>query len=136
MSAGGLARAYVNGSPAETTMPQGSAMNDHSEQPGPPDLGGRAQMRFEATIHPGDAAEVDASRVADFDLDRVPDPGGEVRALLSLDDVYRLLEAGFEVRLQRALPRRPLNPELIADDREVQGWFEERARGVGRTGPG
>jgi hypothetical protein len=111
-------------------------MNDDSEQPGPPDSGGRAPVRFEATIYPGDAGEVRASRVAAFDLDRVPDPGGAVRALLSLGDVYRLLEAGFEVRLQRALPRRPLNPELIADDRDVQAWFEERARGVGRTGPG
>jgi hypothetical protein len=110
-------------------------MDDHSEQVGPSDSGGQVQVRFEATIYPGDAGEVSAARVAAFDLDRIPDPGGQVRALLSLGDVYRLLEAGFEVRLQRALPRRPLNPELIADDRAVQAWFEERARSVGRTGP-
>jgi hypothetical protein len=111
-------------------------MNDHYQQPGSPDSGEGAPVRFEATIHTGDAGEVSASRLAAFDLDRVPDPGGEVRALLSLGDIYRLLEAGFEVRLQRALPRRPLNPELIAEDRDVQAWFEERARSVGRTGSG
>lgn len=111
-------------------------MNDHSEQAEPSDSGGQAQVRFEATIYPGDTDEVTASRVGAFDLDRVPDPGGQVRALLSLGDIYRLLEAGFEVRLQRALPLRPLDPELIADDRDVQAWFEERARSVGRTEPG
>jgi hypothetical protein len=111
-------------------------VNNQFQQPRPPDSGGRAQMRFEATIYPGDAGDITAPRVSALDLDRVPDPSGEVRVLLNLDDLYRLLEEGFEVRLHRAVPLRPLDPELIADDRDVQAWFEERTRGVGQTGSG
>jgi hypothetical protein len=92
-------------------------------------------VRFEATLHaverpdrPGDQAGLAA--VDDFDLDRIPDPEGGVRLIVSLDEVVRLLDAGFEVHLTRTLVPQPLDPALIADDDTARAWFDERIRPV------
>jgi hypothetical protein len=87
--------------------------------------------RFEATIHPGDA-DVPLGRVADLDLDRVPDPQGGVRLLVTIDEVVALLERGYEVRLHRLAHAEPLGPELRGDDDAAIAWLEERVRGIPR----
>jgi hypothetical protein len=91
------------------------------------------RIRFEATVHAGERAEADLARVADVDVDRVPDPGGEIRVLVDAAECVRLLEQGFEVRLHRALPVRPLDSQLMMDDNGVQAWFEERISLAGGT---
>ena len=94
---------------------------------------GYGRMRFEATLHLVDA-EVDPGamlvRISDLDLDRVPDPEGRIRVLVNPDECARLLDQGFEVRLQRAVPVRALDPKLIADDDAVRAWFETRIAGL------
>lgn len=99
-----------------------------------PTSGERHAVRFEATVHPGEAGLGFAAmteRVADLDVDRIPDPGGEVRLLVDADECVRLLEQGFEVRLRRSVPVRPLDPGLVASDDEVQTWFDTRIRETG-----
>jgi hypothetical protein len=96
---------------------------------------GRAAYRFEATVHPGDRAK-DLERVADLDLDRIPDPDGQVRLLLTVDDSVRLLEDGYEVRLHRVLPVRPLEQELVESDEAARAWLEERMKGLDRAEEG
>ena len=88
--------------------------------------------RFEATILPG-AQAVPLARVADLDLDRIPDPAGEVRVLISAEDAERLLEQGFEVRLLRAHAVRPLDPALISDDAAVAAWLDAQTAGIERA---
>jgi hypothetical protein len=90
-----------------------------------------AAMRFEATIHPGEAG-LSLERVADLDLDRVPDPEGGVRMVLTPDDAAQLLAKGYEVRLLRALPVRPLDPALVLDDDSARAWLDEQTRGIER----
>lgn len=90
----------------------------------------RRANRFEATVHVV-ANDADLERVADLDVDRVPDPEGGVRVLVDADECARLIDGGFEVRLQRAVPVRPLDPSLVAGDDEVRAWFEERVREAG-----
>lgn len=92
----------------------------------------RAQLRFEATVHPGEAPGVAMAHVADLDLDRLPDADGEVRVIVDPVECTRLLEEGFEVRLHRSVPVRPLDRDLIADDEGVRAWLEER---IGPAGP-
>lgn len=94
---------------------------------------GRAAVRFEATVHrrPGVVAATAAveQRAAELDLDRVPDAAGELRVLLTPDDMARLTAQGFEVRVQQTLPVRPLDPGLVADDAAVRAWFDTTVRG-------
>jgi hypothetical protein len=89
--------------------------------------------RFEATILPG-AQALSLARVADLDLDRIPDPDGEVRVLITAEDAERLLEQGFEVRLLRAHAVRPLDPALISQDADVQAWLDAQTAGIDRAG--
>jgi hypothetical protein len=91
-------------------------------------------LRFEATVHAADARDLDG--VADLDLDRVPDPDGGVRVLVDLTGCARLVRAGFEVRLLRALPRRGIDPALVMDDDSARGWLDDRVRATGRAVPG
>jgi hypothetical protein len=88
-------------------------------------------LRFEATVHPGDA-DVPLGRVAELDLDRVPDPQGGVRVLVTTDEVVSLLERGYEVRLQRLAPVEPLSRELRVSDDVSIAWLEERVQGIPR----
>ena len=97
------------------------------------DLTGRAAVRFEATVHPRPDVPVAAAaveqRVSDLDLDRVPGAAGELRVLLTPDDLPRLTAQGLEVRVQQTLPVRPLDPELVTDDAAVRVWFDMTVRG-------
>jgi len=92
--------------------------------------------RFEATVHADASARARAglvSDVSDLDLDRVPDPDGGVRVLVGQDEISRLVAQGFEVRLQRAVPVRPLDPSLIATDADVDAWYAARMSGAGEN---
>jgi hypothetical protein len=89
--------------------------------------------RFEATVHPGER-DTPLERVADLDLDRLPDREGGVRVLIDADDARRLLEAGYEVHLVRVLPVQPLDPSVVMDDASAEAWLEERTRGLKREG--
>jgi len=91
-------------------------------------------LRFEGTVHPGEQ-NIALSRVADLDLDRVPDPQGGVRLLITPDDIAQLLDLGYEVRLHRNVPVEPLRPDLIADDQEALRWLEDRVNGIAREEP-
>jgi hypothetical protein len=104
-------------------------MAGETQEPAPAE---RSPQRFEATIHPGDAGDAELARVADFDLDRIPDPEGTVRVLVDLDAAEQLVRQGYEVRLHRAVPLQPLNPQLIAQDDDVRAWFDERIRPTGQ----
>lgn len=87
-------------------------------------------MRFEATLHPRPGAAA-VARVDDLDVDRVPDPEGDVRVLVDVEDCLRLLDSGFEVRLQRAIPVRPLDERLVASEDDTRSWIEQRVREAG-----
>ncbi|WP_143052534.1 hypothetical protein [Streptomyces sp. cf386] len=90
-------------------------------------------MRFDATVQPGPTIR-DLEGVADLDLDRIPDPEGEVRVLVTPDECRRLLESGYEVRLHAVVPVRPLPAELVARDDAVMAWLEEHVQGIERAG--
>lgn len=96
--------------------------------------GPRGGVRFEATVHPRARVGFSAMarQVADLDLDRLPDAEGGIRLLVDAEECTQLLDQGFEVRLQRAVPIRPLNQDLVADDDDVRAWFHARARGTDR----
>jgi hypothetical protein len=104
-------------------------MTDQVQQPTPPEHG---QPRFEATIHPGEAGEPGLDRVAELDLDRIPDPEDTVRVLVNLEDIAQLVQQGLEVRLHRVVPVQPLDPRLISGDDQVRAWFDERIRATGQ----
>jgi hypothetical protein len=91
----------------------------------------REGLRFEATVHPGDA-DVPLGRVADLDLDRVPDPQGGVRLLVTTDEIVALLERGYEVRLHRVVRAEPLSAELRIDEDAAIAWLEERVKDIPR----
>jgi hypothetical protein len=107
-----------------------ASLNDRLQQPAerPPET---PTVRFEATVHPGEAQPA-LEAVADLDLDRVPDPEGRVRVLITSEEATRLVERGYEVHLLRALPVTPLDRELVMDDDSVTEWLEDRVRGIER----
>jgi hypothetical protein len=83
------------------------------------------KMRFQATIYPG--ANAKTKNWADnLDVDRVPDAKGRVRALITVEDLVRLLERGLEVRLYRAHAYEPVDPALITTDKQFKSWLDER----------
>lgn len=83
------------------------------------------KMRFEATIYPGRKAKT-KDWADNLDVDRVPDAKGRVRALITVEDLVRLLDQGLEVRLNRAHAYEPLDPALIMTDRSFKRWIEEQ----------
>ena len=94
-------------------------------QPGAP------SMRFEATVHPGEK-QLALERVADFYLDRVPDPEGGIRLLVTAEEAAQLVESGYEVHLLRALPVTPLDAGLVMDDDSARLWLEDQVSGIER----
>ena len=88
-------------------------------------------VRFEATVRPTAAGPPERA-VADLDLDRVPDPRGDVRLLINPDELARLLDEGYEVRLYRTVRPQPLDPDLVMGDDEAVRWLEERVQGIPR----
>ncbi len=93
-------------------------------------------IRYEATLHPGTAGRLDASRAADLDLDRVPDPKGRIRVLIEPQQIHALVAAGVEVRLHRAVPIQPLDSRLLVDDDSARGWLDRRLAGLQREAEG
>jgi hypothetical protein len=87
------------------------------------------KVRFDATIHKKGARR-DADWATALNLDRVPDPKGRIRALIDVEDLVRLLDGGYEVRLYHAHPHGPLDPELIEDDESFQTWVDEQLSGL------
>jgi len=83
------------------------------------------KMRFQATIYPGRKAKT-KDWADDLDVDRVPDSKGRVRALITVEDLVRLLDQGLEVRLYRAHAYEPHHPASIATDKEFKSWLDER----------
>ncbi|HMG47657.1 MAG TPA: hypothetical protein VK614_09385 [Allosphingosinicella sp.] len=71
---------------------------------------------------------------ADLDLDRLPDSKGAVRVLLSPEEASRLLKGGYEVRLSKVYPVRPLDQSLVMDDKAARAALEARTRGLSRQG--
>ncbi|HKR14078.1 MAG TPA: hypothetical protein VJT15_18590 [Pyrinomonadaceae bacterium] len=92
------------------------------------------KMRFEATIFPG-RKELTADWANELDIDRVPDAGGQVRALITVEDLVRLLDQGLEVRLTRAHASEPLDPTLIVTDESFKQWLDERVKSL-KSKPG
>ena len=94
-------------------------------------------VRYEATVVPGPSGPPPSRAVADLDLDRIPgapDAPDEVRLLLTADDLARLRGQGFDVRVEREVPVRPLDPGLVADDESVRSWFDEQTRDARERG--
>jgi hypothetical protein len=95
------------------------------------DLPEPTPTRYEALVLTG-STRVALSAVADLDLDRLPDPGGRVRVLISADEARELVDRGYEVRMMNALDVRPLDPKLVMSDEQAEAWFTERTTGVRR----
>lgn len=116
-----------------------SKKREHSKAgntPKQPESGPRANdhepasnVLFEATIH-AKSKNVSVDLINRLDIDRVPDPKGQIRALLTADDCVRVLDMGFEVRLHQAHPVRPLDLSLIETDESVRRWLKEKLRGL------
>ena len=104
----------------EAAVPQPSI-----ETPGAP------SVRFEATIHPGQRG-LALEGVADLDLDRVPDPEGGVRLLITADDAVSLVTRGYEVHLLAVHPVTPLDTALVTDEATSLRWLEEQVKGIER----
>src|SRR3954447_19812708 len=104
-------------------------MSEHTGGPGTP-AEERGPVRFEATLHHRPEA-ADVERVDDLDVDRLPDPDGGVRVLVDVAECVRLLDGGYEVRLQRAVPVKPFDARLLASDDEARSWIEQRVREAG-----
>jgi hypothetical protein len=105
-------------------MTQGSQRPDEHEAD-------RRNARFEATIHPGDK-QLALEAVADLDLDRIPDPEGGVRVMVTAEQAVELVQRGYEVHLLRAHLISPLDPSLVPDDESVREWLEQQVRGIER----
>lgn len=104
-------------------------MSEHPAGPAPQATEGRP-VRFEATLHPRPGV-ADVRRVDDLDVDRVSDPEGGTRVLVDVVECVRLLEAGYEVHLHHAVPVKPFDARLLADDDEARRWIEQRVREAG-----
>ena len=88
-------------------------------------------VRFSATIHVREGS--DPNLIAQLHIDSVPDPAGLIRALVTPDDCVRLVNQGFEVRLDAAYPVKPLNPALIETKDSVQSWIDEKIQAAKRA---
>ena len=87
------------------------------------------KMQFEATIYPGRKAKT-KDWANDLDVDRVPDARGRVRALITVEDLVRLLDQGLEVRLYRAHSYGPLDPALIVTEESFKRWLDEQVNAL------
>ena len=90
-----------------------------------------ANVRFSATIHVRDVT--DPGWFERLAIDRVPDPTGAIRALVTPADCVRLVNEGFEVRLDAAFPVQPLDPALIEPKESVQSWLDEKIQTAKRA---
>jgi hypothetical protein len=95
------------------------------------DFKANPKVRFEATIHAGRRT---SAGIQHLDIDRVPSPPGQVRALVTADECVQLLAEGFEVRLHHAHPVGPLDPALITSDESVSRTLDELLLSITLTG--
>ena len=86
------------------------------------------KVRFSATIHP--RGKVDPNSIEKLNIDRVPDPQGLIRALVTAADCVRLVNQGFEVRLHQAYPVQPVNPALIETDDSFKRWLDKKVETI------
>ena len=92
-------------------------------------------MRLEVTVHPGAGAEQSSlDGVYDLDLDRVPDPKGELRVLVTEEQLKELVARGYEVRQLKSYPVQPLDKSLIMDDETAVGAVERQLEGLRQKG--
>lgn len=85
-------------------------------------------LRFSATIHP--RRKEDPNWLEKLDIDRLPDPKGLVRALVTPADCVRLLDQGLEIHLHQAYPVQPLNPALIQSDESFRRSLDKRLKTI------
>jgi hypothetical protein len=109
--------------PHETLDPKRSKKTDKTKSRYR--IGALLKMRLGAAIYPGRKAKA-KDWADDLDVDRVPDAKGRVHALITVEDLVRLLNQGLEVRLYRAHAYEPLDPALIMTDRSFKRWLEEQ----------
>ena len=91
-------------------------------------------VRFSATIHASEQTQREEPNwIEKLDVDRVPDPAGLIRALVTHADCVRLVDQGFEVRLYQAYPVQPLNPALIETEESFKSWLDQRLQPFKRS---
>ena len=90
-------------------------------------------MRLEVTVHPG-AEQRSLDGVYDLDLDRVPDPKGELRVLVTEEQLKELVARGYEVRRLKSYPVQPLDKSLIMDNETAVGAVEQQLKGLRQKG--
>lgn len=91
-------------------------------------------VRFSATIHASEQTQREEPNwIEKLDVDRVPDPAGLIRALVTHADCVRLVNQGFEVRLYQAYPVQPLDPALIETEDSFKSWLDQRLQPFKRS---
>src|SRR5687768_1899802 len=88
-------------------------------------------VRFSATIHAREQTErEDPHWMEKLNIDRVHDPAGLIRALVTPEDCVQLVNQGFEVRLHNAYPVEPLDPALIETDDSFKRWLDAKMASI------
>lgn len=115
-------------------------MSDQSgsdSTPGTPATGDSgATVRYDITIDagsggPGDRGPSIGPAVVDrFDLDRLPNRGGSVRALVTEEELATLRSAGVPVEVGDQIDVAPLDRSLLVSDDEAQAWLQKRLHGI------
>lgn len=90
--------------------------------------------RVELVIALSEARSLDA--VEQLDLDRLPDPEGRVRVLVTEDQFRRLQRDGFAVEVQQRIAVEALDPSLVYTDDDARTWVESRLEGLPREQEG
>jgi hypothetical protein len=88
-------------------------------------------VRFSATITP--RRKAGPNWIEKLNIDRLPDPKGVVRALVTAADCVRLVNQGLDVHLHQAYPVQPLDPKLIETDESFRRWLEKRLPNLKRA---
>ena len=122
--------ASKRGKPAPKQASRKQAPNKPDTGSGPDDRESAPTVRFGATIHA--APNAGPNWVDQLNIDRVPDPKGLVRALVTAADCVRLLDQGFEVHLHHAYPVQPLNSALIETDESFKRWLDKELKKIKR----
>jgi hypothetical protein len=100
-------------------------MTENGGGRGRPQVKPSGRDRFDATIHPRRGTK-ELATLEGLNLDWLADRYGRLRALVTAEECGRLLDLGYEVRLRRHHPVKPLDPRLVANDEFVRRWIEDR----------
>lgn len=110
---------------SRTTSTKASAEDFGLDRESPP------LVRFSATIHAREQTErADPQWIEKLNIDRVHDPDGLIRALVTIEDCVELVNQGLEVRLHHAYPVEPLNPSLIETDESFKRWLDAKMASI------